>query len=161
MKIWTTLTGSDDVKVHLSRDAAVTELVDFLADCGVDTEVTAQNWEKVLARLNQDMEAAGEAGYNAVLKEHPLPDPRLVVEVSGDVVHQLHTDSPLLDGLEVAVITSGLDVHDDEIIEIPVGGGAPGEFTGSLTSVQKATDWDVGSAYEAIEGKAPGRGMGR
>ncbi len=161
MKIWTTLTGADDVKVHTSRDAAVTELVEFLADCGVDTEVTAQNWQKVLARLNQEMEAAGEAGYNAVLKEHVLPDPRLVVEVDGDAVHQLHTDSPLLDGLEAVVVTSGLDVIDEELVEIPVGGGDPGEFTVSTMSVQKATNWDVGTAYEAVEAKSMGRGMGR
>lgn len=161
MKIWTTLTGVSDVEVHLSRGAAVTKIVDFLAGCGAEGEVTAENWQKVLAGLNKEMEDAGEAGYNAVMKEHALPDPRLVVEVSGDAVHQLHTDSPLLAGLDAAVVTSGLDVHDDELLTIQVGPGAPGEFTGSLMSVQKAAGWDVGSAYDAIENRALGRGMGR
>jgi hypothetical protein len=84
-----------------------------------------------------------------------------VVEVSGDAVHQIHTDTPLLDGVDAAVVTSGLDVHDDDLMTIQVGPGAPGEFTGSLMSVQKAAGWDLGSAYDAIEARAVGRGMGR
>jgi phosphopentomutase len=58
MKIWTTLTGVSEVEVHLSRSAAVTKIADFLAGCGVEGEVTAENWQKVLAGLNKEMEDA-------------------------------------------------------------------------------------------------------
>jgi sulfur carrier protein ThiS len=161
MKIWTTLTGEKDVKVHTSRKDAVDELIAFLKGCDDERVVTQDNWQDALAGLNRDLDEAGEAHYQAEIAEHDLPDPRIVVEVSGDAVHRIHTDSPVLDGIEAAVITSGLDVADEDLMEISVGGGAPGEYTGALMAVEKATGWDAGSAYEAIESKASLNGMRR
>lgn len=100
MKIWSLLSGSDNVRLFTSEDdlnAAIIETIqgckdnpqDFEEDDLVQmreddpndialVEVTIDNWQDVLKRLNDEMDAAGEAHYLCGVTEHEVsfePEP--------------------------------------------------------------------------------------
>lgn len=100
-KIWTIVSGADDVDVFFSeeeRDRAIVETIkgyksnpgdegmteELMAELRADDPdcidlvvVTIDNWQEVLDRLNEDMDENGEAHYLCVVKEHEVSPEQL------------------------------------------------------------------------------------
>ena len=143
-RIWSLITGGGDVDLFLdeaSRDAGIIEAIKGYKDNPEDfapdvleqlratepedialVEVTIDNWRDVLARLNAQMDDMGEGHYLCEVKEHDIPL-RLALTLRDGVVEQAESDSPLLVGMEVALVTPDFDpaVSDAELVDGPLG----------------------------------------
>lgn len=174
-RIWSLITGGDDVALYFdeqSRDAAIVDAIKGYKDNPEDfepeeleqmraddpddialVEVTIDNWRDVLAHLNRQMDEAGEGKYLCELKEHEVPL-KLALTLRDGVVEEAQSDSPLLVGMDVALMTPDFDpaVADDQLIDGPAG-----KLMVTRETV-KAADMDLDPAY-TIESAHPAPGM--
>lgn len=166
LKYWTLLSGSFTVRVFFDRGGLDQAAVAFVRECGFDGEaVTAENWRRFLDQYNTELEQMGEAPYLCQVDEHEMPAPRAVAVVDENSSVRITSDSPLLEGVELAVIRDGFDENDNEgsdIMEIQVGQRVE-RFVGHIASIQaadpKLLGGDIAGVFDAVAAKEAGQGL--